>query len=527
LADSSVSVTVKKTRQSVVAVLIVSILAVTALMAERYYAAAQIARANDTRQAATAQNDRVIWADEVLTMSARMYAATGHVFWKTRYDATVPKMDGALAAVLALSPPEIAERFKAETSAANDALIALEAKAFERASAQDLAGAQAILDSGDYAKNKKILADGADRFTASLNNDISQKFAQIEFQSWIIRALSALSLILIMVVWLRLNTNLSHFEADYQRTEDARLESDTTRSSVETAADLARDLERQRQAALAENIGAFRVALNIAQCNVTEQVKRLNQTSSALIDISRTAMANIQATEVATDDSISGAHVIATATDELRASIDDIARQIHAINTASGQTTQLARRSNDQIVTFATAAMQIEQIVDVIDAVADQTNLLALNATIEAARAGEAGKGFAVVANEVKALANQTAKATDDISQKIGEIRAFTAAAVETMQQVVSNADAMQASVVQISAVIEQQSATTNNVSQRASASVGTVDRVRELISQINETLMKANQAASDIATVSGDLNASSEQLGSSIGTFLSATTAA
>jgi methyl-accepting chemotaxis protein len=95
------------------------------------------------------------------------------------------------------------------------------------------------------------------------------------------------------------------------------------------------------------------------------------------------------------------------------------------------------------------------------------------------------------------------------------------------MQQVVSNADAMQASVVQISAVIEQQSATTNNVSQRASASVGTVDRVRELISQINETLMKANQAASDIATVSGDLNASSEQLGSSIGTFLSATTAA
>jgi methyl-accepting chemotaxis protein len=527
MADASVSRTVKNTRQSVVAVLVVSLLSMTALIGELYYSEKQITQAFETKQATNLHNSEVLLADEILTMSARMFAATGDPIWRARYEQTVPKMDASLGAVLELSSPIIAEQFKSATGTANDKLIALEAQAFERAAAQDLIGAQTILNSQLYNANKKILNDGAGRFTASLDAEISEQFSNLERQNWIIRGLSILSLLLIGGVWFRLSQNLKVFERDFLSAEAARQESETSRLSLEEEASIARDRERQSQKALGESVEQFKEALGRTQVDVNSQVHRLNETSLELIAMSQATMDNVQATGAATQDTIFGAQIIATATEELLTSISNISHQIDAINEGSVQTTELARRSNEQIVTFANAALQIEQIVDVIDAVADQTNLLALNATIEAARAGEAGKGFAVVASEVKALANQTAKATDDISQKIGEIRSFTSDAVETMQQVVANAASMQNAVMEISAVIRQQSSTTNEVSQRASEGVTNVDRVSQLIIQINETLRRANQAAGDIETVSRDLSSSSQALGSSISTFVASTKAA
>jgi methyl-accepting chemotaxis protein len=235
----------------------------------------------------------------------------------------------------------------------------------------------------------------------------------------------------------------------------------------------------------------------------------------------------MQATSAATGESIKSARHIASASEELRSSIADIARQIESIRSASSSTSELASKSNSQITTFANATHQIEQIVDLIGAVADQTNLLALNATIEAARAGDAGKGFAVVASEVKALANQTAKATHDISQQIDEIRSSTAATVETMRQVVGNAGDMEQAIIGIAAVIQQQYDTTDEVSRSALAGAGNVDRLHDLIAEISATLLRANEAAATVASVSQDLNSSSMQLGQSIGTFLKTAEAA
>jgi methyl-accepting chemotaxis protein len=527
MQPNSISITVRKTRRSVIAVLIVSLLTVTALIAERYVHSTQLQATQALRHEATVQNDKVVLADEVLTMSARMYAATGVAEWKTRYDANVPVMDAAIAAVLALAPPSIAERFKNETSAANDKLIALEAQAFELGGAKNLPGAAAVLDSADYKTNKDLLTSGSDRFVAALDAYIAEQYLTVERQSWVIRGVSVAALLLIFIVWWRLNRNLSAFERDYHSAEEARLESEKARASAEMSADDIRQSERQRQSALEGAVSQFRATISETQEAVAAHVKHLNATSAELVDISRNTETRIQATSAATGESIESARHIASASEELRSSIADIARQIESIRSASSSTSELASKSNSQINTFANATHQIEQIVDLIGAVADQTNLLALNATIEAARAGDAGKGFAVVASEVKALANQTAKATHDISQQIGEIRSSTAATVETMRQVVSNAGDMEQAIIGIAAVIQEQSVTTDEVSRSALAGAGNVDRLHSLIAEISATLLRANEAAATVASVSQDLNSSSMQLGQSIGTFLKTAEAA
>ncbi len=524
---NSISITVRKTRRSVIAVLIVSLLAVTALIGERYVYAMQSQATHTLRHEATVQNDKVLLADEVLTMSARMFAATGAAEWKTRYDANVPVMDAAIAAVLALAPSSIAERFKNETSAANDKLIALEAQAFELGAAKNLTGAAAVLDGADYKANKDLLTSGSDRFVAALDAHIGERYQAVERQSWAVRCGSAAALLLIVVVWLRLNRNLSAFERNYHNAEKARLESENAQAAAEVSVEHARQMERQRQVTLETAVSQFRTSVSETQKSVSTHVRQLNDTSVELLDISRNSEARMQATSAATDESIESARHIAAASEELRSSIADIARQIESIRSASSSTSELASRSNSQINTFANATHQIEQIVGLIGAVADQTNLLALNATIEAARAGEAGRGFAVVASEVKALANQTAKATYDISQQISEIRSSTAATVETMRQVVCNASDMESAIIGIAAVIQEQSATTDEVSRSALAGAGNVDRLHQLIAEISATLLRANQAASAVASVSQDLKGSSMQLGQSIGAFLKTAEAA
>jgi methyl-accepting chemotaxis protein len=520
----TISTTVYNTRRSVIAVLIVSIIAVAALVGERYYFGLQLDKAMQLRERAGAHNAQVLMADEVLTTSAQFFATTGAPKWKQRYDATVPKMDKALGDVLALSPPDIAERFKRETSAANDALIAMEAQAFEKGVAQDFVGATAVLDSAAYAKNKDILIAGSDQFVASLDAHINGRFKQLEIQSWIVRGASLLALMIIGLVWWRLNRNLSAFELDYQQSEDARATSEIGQSEAEESAAHARIVAAHRQIAQDDAVNQFRANMTKTRDCVSNHAGRLNDTSTELLSIAKATMENMQATTQATENSLNGALHIRNAAEELMESIGNVASKVYAINEASQLTTALARKSNKQIVTFAEAAMRVGKIVDVIDAVAEKTNLLALNATIEAARAGDAGKGFAVVASEVKALANQTAKATDDISAQITGIREFTAAAVDLMEQVVSNAEATQQSVMQISTVIQQQSATTSDVSRSASEGVANVDHVNALIRQIHETLERANDAASNIASVSVGLNESSSELDASIGEFLQAT---
>ncbi len=157
---------------------------------------------------------------------------------------------------------------------------------------------------------------------------------------------------------------------------------------------------------------------------------------------------------------------VASAAEELQSSISEISRQVVKSSTVSEQAVEEAKRSNSMIVGLKEGADKIGDIVTIIQDIASQTNLLALNATIEAARAGEAGKGFAVVASEVKALANQTAKATEEISDQISNIQDSTNDAVSAIDTITNTINELSANSTAISSAVEEQSAATAEVAE-------------------------------------------------------------
>jgi uncharacterized protein YoxC len=194
----------------------------------------------------------------------------------------------------------------------------------------------------------------------------------------------------------------------------------------------------------------------------------LRTTAQALS--SRTDETTQQASSVAAavEEASVNVQTVAAAAEELSTSIGEIARQVSQSAEMAGKAVADARRTDAIVKTLAEGAQRIGDVVGLISSIAGQTNLLALNATIEAARAGDAGKGFAVVASEVKSLANQTAKATGDISQQIAEIQSATTQAVQAIEAIAGTIGELSSIAAGIAAAVEQQGAATQEIARSA-----------------------------------------------------------
>jgi methyl-accepting chemotaxis protein len=190
--------------------------------------------------------------------------------------------------------------------------------------------------------------------------------------------------------------------------------------------------EQERQVELEQHTKGFIATVTSAMERLGVQTDGLMTASSALADVAKSASSSATSAKSATASATSGAHAVASAAEQLTASIKEISEQAHKSRTFVDQVARNAGKSDEEITALATAVQQIGSIVALIRGVAEQTNLLALNATIEAARAGEAGRGFAVVATEVKSLADQTAKATEEIERQIGAIQDKTTPSVSS-----------------------------------------------------------------------------------------------
>ena len=184
-------------------------------------------------------------------------------------------------------------------------------------------------------------------------------------------------------------------------------------------------------------------------------------------------------------DVATGVQVVATNTEEMVASIKEIARSANESAEMSKTTLKAALNTNKTITQLGASSLEIGNVIKVISSIAQQTNLLALNATIEAARAGDAGKGFAVVANEVKELAKQTAKATEDITNKIGAIQKDSQGAVEAIGEISKAVEKLNAISGAIAASVEEQTATTNEVSRVTAESRKGVDSIATTIKSV------------------------------------------
>jgi len=233
--------------------------------------------------------------------------------------------------------------------------------------------------------------------------------------------------------------------------------------------------------------------------NVVEMV------SAAATEMESTAQGMVGNAENASTQ----AGTVATASEQLSASINEISQQVTRSATISNEAVVEADRSNEMVQGLAEAAQKIGDVVSLINDIASQTNLLALNATIEAARAGEAGKGFAVVASEVKNLANQTAKATDEISAQVGAIQGATQNAVSAISSIGGTINELSSIATAISSAVEEQGAATQEVTTN--------------ISGVTTSASETGQAAGEVLDAAGELSRQAEGLSNEVQSFLSA----
>ena len=229
----------------------------------------------------------------------------------------------------------------------------------------------------------------------------------------------------------------------------------------------------------------------------------------------------------ASEEASTNVQSVASATEEMASSVSEISRQVQESARIASEAVSHARQTDERINSLSEAASRIGDVVDLINSIAGQTNLLALNATIEAARAGEAGRGFAVVASEVKALAEQTAKATSEISQQIGGIQAATNDSVTAIKEIGAIIVRISEISSTIASAIEEQGAATQEIARNVQSAASGTSEVASGISEVERGASETGSASSQVLTAAQELSGESNRLRLEVGKFLETVRAA
>ena len=239
--------------------------------------------------------------------------------------------------------------------------------------------------------------------------------------------------------------------------------------------------------------------------------------------------ANRQATTVAaaTSEATSNVETVATAAGQLATSISEIGRQVAQSAAIAREAVGQAGRTNETVEGLAAAAQKIGEVVGLIQTIAGQTNLLALNATIEAARAGEHGKGFAVVASEVKSLANQTAKATEDIAEQVQAIQTATGESVGAIQGIRATIGRVSEIASTIASAVEEQRAATQEIASNVNQAARGTNEIAANVAGVTQASGQVGSAATQVLSSASELSKQSERLRREVETFLATVRAA
>ena len=264
---------------------------------------------------------------------------------------------------------------------------------------------------------------------------------------------------------------------------------------------------------IVETVSSASTELEASAATLTATAERSENLATTVAAASEKASTNVQS--------------VASATEEMASSVNEISRQVQESATIASQAVEQARKTNDRVGELAKAAARIGDVVELINTIAGQTNLLALNATIEAARAGDAGRGFAVVASEVKALAEQTAKATGDISQQINSIQAATQESVGAIREIGDTIGRMSEISSTIASAVEEQGAATQEISRNVQQAAQGTMQVSANIADVQRGASETGSASSQVLSAAQSLSSDSNRLKMEVGKFLSAVRAA
>jgi methyl-accepting chemotaxis protein len=264
---------------------------------------------------------------------------------------------------------------------------------------------------------------------------------------------------------------------------------------------------------IVETVSSASTELEASATTLTSTAECTQQLTTMVAAASEEASTNVQS--------------VAAAAEEMALSVNEISRQVQQSARMAGEAVDQARTTNDRVGELSKAAARIGDVVELINTIAGQTNLLALNATIEAARAGEAGRGFAVVASEVKALAEQTAKATGEIGQQVSGIQAATQESVTAIQAISGTIEKLSEISSTIAAAVEEQGTATREISRNVQQAAQGTQQVSVNITDVQRGASETGSASSQVLSAAQSLSGDSNRLKLEVGKFLNSVRAA
>lgn len=304
-----------------------------------------------------------------------------------------------------------------------------------------------------------------------------------------------------------------------QDAERKKLEADKQAKEREEA-----EVIRRRAQMLDELVQNFEQQVSEITNVLSTASTEMSATAESLTDVADGTAKRAEIVRGAGKEASQNVATAASAAEELTAAVAEINRQVVNANTIAGEASEQVRSSARNVDALSSSADRVGEVVTLINAIAEQTNLLALNATIEAARAGEAGKGFAVVASEVKSLANQTAKATSEISEQISGMQGATSKTVDAIEAIRSIIAEIDSTAVSIASAVEEQDASTQEIARNVAEVSAGAQEITSDMASLNEGAASTGAAASQVlgsaqslARESGDLRTQVEQFLASI----------
>ncbi len=478
-----------------------------------------------------------------------------------------PRPDGASAPLLTLMKQQgftDAEFQQLEEAKKNsDGLVGLETEAMNLVegldkdgkplAAPDQAKAIALVHSKQYHLYKAQIMAPIDRFFVLLDERTQSAIEAASARSsfWQSVSMGLIGLLVISVLTLcgyiyrNVVRSLSRFEATTHAFSAGNFEVEVAeshrrdeigsiarslqefRNSMKRSAELA-ETQRAEQRTKEERTRKVNALMDDFDANVGNVVQSVSSQAIQMVDSAQSLSATAEAATgkassvaAASEQATANVQTVASATEELTASIGEISRQVAQSSKVAASAVSEAERANQMVRGLTEAGQKIGAVVALITDIANQTNLLALNATIEAARAGEAGKGFAVVAAEVKNLANQTAKATEEIGGQISGVQAATQEAVQAIQTIGKTIAEINGIASTIAAAVEQQSAATKEIARNVEqAATGTQD-VTSNITGVTQAANDTGSAASQVLTSAQDLTRHAETMRGLVTKFL------